>query len=288
MDTKKGNNMSNHFRQKGMPGRPFQVELTEAVQETKKAPAPGGNERVVSRKRRDCLIGAAVGAVGLVLGARGLGYASERKPMQSEKKRNIQKYIDQIAVEDVIMRERAARDFGRFAEMAACYHPDSVIDTSWFHGSGKEFAELTAKHFRGLDSPGFNFHEMLPPVVTVKNDRAIADAPFVLHGKSVLHECEVFITGYVRGQFRLLRKSEEWLIAGMTVFYIDDMIIPANPNRVPPIDMDKLNTFRHSYRYLSYYLSQIGMTPRVDLPGIDRPETVTNLLAREQEWLAKG
>ena len=43
--------------------------------------------------------------------------------------------------------------------------------------------------------------------------------------------------------------------------------------------------FRRSYRCLSYILYSQGLPVRDDLPGVDLPETVHQLVADEQEWL---
>jgi len=71
----------------------------------------------------------------------------------------------------------------------------------------------------------------------------------------------------------------------LRAMYVSDMLLPRDPSRVPQIDDGVLRTFRPSYKYLSYIITQSGRTIQDDLPGIDRPESVVALRAAEQQWL---
>ena len=53
--------------------------------------------------------------------------------------------LDRLAVAELVQRERAARDQGIWDEMAACYHPESRIETAWFKGTGAEFVARTSR-----------------------------------------------------------------------------------------------------------------------------------------------
>jgi hypothetical protein len=84
---------------------------------------------------------------------------------------------------------------------------------------------------------------------------------------------------------RLERMKDGWLISGLRPVYIHDLIIPLNPSLVPQIDPAAVTSFRPAYRYLSYLLSQRGHPTRDDLPGMDKPETVNNLIDADEAWL---
>jgi hypothetical protein len=197
----------------------------------------------------------------------------------------IAELVDRAAVADVIQRERAARDGRLWAEMAACYHPDAFVDVSWFRGGGDAFVEASRKIAGG---PTLSFHSMSPAVVTIGGDRAVAETACTLHGMTELGGVEVALVGYVRLLWRALRLEDRWLIAGLRAMYVSDMLLPRNPSRVPQIDDDLLRTFRPSYKYLSYIITQSGRTIQDDLPGLDRPETVTTLRAAERQWLERN
>jgi hypothetical protein len=79
-----------------------------------------------------------------------------------------------------------------------------------------------------------------------------------------------------------------WLIAGLRMIYIRDVLQPCNPSRVPVVDEVEASRYRRSYRYLSYVFARSEHPARDDLPGVDRPDTVTALRAGEAKWLEGG
>ena len=193
--------------------------------------------------------------------------------------------LDQFAVSDIIHRERLARDSGAWEEMVSFYHPDSFIDVSWFQGSGVTFVEATRKAVR----PGvLNFHLMSPTVVSVRDDRAIAETPTALQAFMQFEGIDIVGTSFLRQLWRARRDNGRWLIAGLRGIYIRDQMFPCDTSQVLKLDQAKLRSFRQSYRYLSYRLAALGMNPRDDLPGIDLPETVASVRTAELQWLEGG
>lgn len=193
--------------------------------------------------------------------------------------------LDQVAISDVIHRERLARDSGAWDEMASLYHPDASIDVSWFQGSGADFVEATRKAIR----PGvLNFHMMSPTVVSVRGDRALAETPTALQAFMQFDGLDIIGTSFLRQLWRAQRTGGDWLIAGLRGIYIRDQMSPCDTGQVLKLDEAKLRSFRQSYRYLSYRLAALGMNPRDDLPGVDRPETVAAVRAAELQWLDAG
>lgn len=194
-----------------------------------------------------------------------------------------QERFDRIDVADIILRERLARDNRQWDEMAACYHPDSVVEVSWFRGSGAEFVAQSRKAVR---EGSVNFHIMTPPVVNVRQDRAISETPCILRSFSMMNGVEISFEGFVRLFWRAQRDGDRWLIAGLRCLYMKDEIHGRNPNRQPVFDEAQLAAYRDSYRYTSANLANLGIPVTDDLPGIDRPEMVSQLRAGELEWLA--
>lgn len=196
---------------------------------------------------------------------------------------NEQERFDRIDVADIILRERLARDNRQWDEMAACYHPDSVVEVSWFRGSGAEFVAQSRKAVR---EGSVNFHIMTPPVVNIRQDRAISETPCILRSFSMMNGVEISFEGFVRLFWRAQRDGDRWLIAGLRCLYMKDEIHGRNPNRQPVFDEAQLASYRDSYRYTSANLANLGIPVTDDLPGIDRPEMVSQLRAGELEWLA--
>ena len=197
-----------------------------------------------------------------------------------------QECVDRMLVAELIQRERAARDGGLWQEMADCWDPTSRIDTSWFRGTAAEFIAATERN--AAVSKTLSFHQIGPSVIHLREDRAIGDTGCAVHGMLTLHQADVAVISHTRLLTRAHRVQGKWLLAGVKVLYVRDLLVPRNPTQVPQMDNAVLAGFRDSYRFLSYVLSQSGHVPRNDLPGVDLPESVTSLRAEESLWLKGG
>lgn len=193
----------------------------------------------------------------------------------------MQQILDRIEIEEIIRRERLARDMQQWEDLAACYNDDSYIDISWFQGSGAEFASAGAR----MASRLLSFHELGPTIITTSGDRALTDTGMSIHLVAEIGGAEVDCVCFCHSLGRIERKTSKWLIAGHRVIYVHDWIIPVVPQRLPAIDEVRLSRFRKSYRYLSYMLEERGLPTRDDLPGLDRPDMVEALRIGERAWL---
>ena len=202
----------------------------------------------------------------------------------------ISEQLDRLAIAEIILRERTARDSAYWEEMASYYHPESEIEVSWFKGSGADFVERSKLQYeaskrRSDGADRLNFHEMGSAVVNVRNGRAIAETACTLHSFFPLNGIACKNTGFVRLMWRAQSLNRRWLIAGLRCAYLRDLITPCNPNQIPHIDQAELDRYRASYRFTSYHLSRLGLDPKDDLPGADRPETIVALRKAERAWL---
>ncbi len=200
--------------------------------------------------------------------------------------------LDRIAVAEIILRERTARDSAFWQEMASYYHPEAEVEVSWFRGSGAEFVERTKRQYEaskqrvdGMER--INFHEMGAAVVNVRGDRATAETACTLHSFFPLEGIACKNTAFVRLMWRAQTFSGRWLIAGLRCVYVRDLMTACNPSQAPVIDQDELNLYRPSYRFMSYHLHRLGLHPTDDLPGMDCPETVIALRHAERAWLER-
>lgn len=191
--------------------------------------------------------------------------------------------LDKLAVAEVVQTERAARDQGQWARMAACFHEDSVVSISWIETSGAAFVAASEKAFAaGMR----HLHQMAPTLVTLNGDRALAEsgAAILLGGR--IGGVEVMVTSHARMHARVERRDGAWKIARLGAVYFEDEIRAKVPGETPRLDAARLAGYRPSLRFLSYLLEEGGKTPRADLAGIDRPETVDAFHAAERDWLA--
>ena len=132
---------------------------------------------------------------------------------------------DQLVIEDIIRRERAARDGENWDELAACYTADSLVDISWFTGTGAAFAAASA----GMATRMFSFHELGASIVDIRGDRALGNTSCTIHLIGKLDDTEVDVLGYVRSRARVQRVAGKWRMAGLRAVYIHDLIVPLNP-----------------------------------------------------------
>ncbi|HVR89837.1 MAG TPA: nuclear transport factor 2 family protein [Novosphingobium sp.] len=190
--------------------------------------------------------------------------------------------LDKLRIADLVQRERAARDAGEWEEMAACYHPQSTVDVSWYRGDGAGFVAASR---RNAASGRISVHQLTPTVVTVAGTRALAETPCQLLTFAQIEGIEVCMVGTVRLLWRSQMLNGGWTIAGLRIIYIRDYLVPASPTQVPLINEAELAGYRTSYRFLSYILARSPNGPRQDLPGVDRAESVEALRAGEKKWL---
>ena len=206
---------------------------------------------------------------------------------------NTQELLDRLAIAEVIQRERAARDAAFWAEMESFYHPDSTVEVSWFRGSGQEFVERTKRQYEKAQGQAdhverIHFHEMGTAIVTLNGDRAIAETTCTLHSFFPLEGVACKNTAFVRLLWRAQKENGKWLIAGLRCIYVRDLITPCNPNQTPHLEQADLDRYRLSYRFTCHHLARLGLEPKDDLPGVDRPETVMALREGERVWLDRA
>ncbi len=191
--------------------------------------------------------------------------------------------LDKLAVAEVVQTERAARDQGQWARMAACFHPDSIVSISWIETSGPDFVAASEKAFAaGMR----HLHQMAPTLVTLNGDRALAEsgAAILLGGR--ISDVEVMVTSHARMHARVERRDGAWKIVRLGAVYFEDAMAARVPGETPELDAARLAGYRPSLRFLSYLLEESGKTPRADLAGIDRPDLIDAMLGADQAWLA--
>ena len=243
--------------------------------------APGPRRACANEGRRNLLLTSGVGAV--LAASTGVAISADQVKTRSRTFSNADRaQLDRAAVADLVIRERAARDTGMWAEMAACYHPNSMIDVSWFKGDGAAFVELTKKN---LSAGRVSLHHMSPAVVSIKHSHALAENACQLAAFVELDNVPVCIVNHARLLWRAQLLEDQWLIAGLRIIYIRDLLIPVNPNNPPKIDETEAARYRLSYRYLSYLFARSEHPAKDDLPGVDRPESVAALREGEKKWL---
>lgn len=147
--------------------------------------------------------------------------------------------IDAAAVAQLVLRERQSRDRGWWSEWADCFTADSVIDMSWFTGSGADFVAQT--RLRSADGV-WGRHRLSPPAVRINGDRGWAELPLGIEFHTTVGDVEADLVSYCRSQYRAQRIDGTWRIARITSIYERDSPTPCipgttldRPRRVRPL-----------------------------------------------------
>jgi len=179
---------------------------------------------------------------------------------------------DASAVAQLVLRERQSRDRGWWDRWAGCFTKDSIIDMSWFTGSGAEFVGQTRLR---STSGVWGRHRLSPPAVQVNRDRAWAELPLGIEFQITVGGVETDLISYCRSQYRVRRTDDgTWRITGITSIYERDCLTPSVPGTTLALDPAVFATYRPSYRCLAWYLRQTGTDVRSDLLGDEQPEAV--------------
>jgi hypothetical protein len=182
---------------------------------------------------------------------------------------------------EVVLREREARDRCWWDAMAKCFHVDSHVEISWFHGSGAEFvAASVGMAARGVTSR----HRLGPPTVRAREGRAVVLLPAVVETYPLIDDVECVLNAYCRLCYRVRNDDGDWTIAGMQVVYERDELHAALPGPSVTVPATDVAGLRVPYRLLAWTLRQSGFAISQDLPADDRPELVTALYSEAYAW----
>jgi hypothetical protein len=190
---------------------------------------------------------------------------------------------DRLEIAELIRTERYLRDTAQWERLAGCYTEDSRVRTTWFSGSGAEFAEASREmaERRGRQSR----HLITPTYVQVAGDRALVDSYGEIHNRAVVEGVECDMLMYCRFFSRLRRTPDGWKLASFDGIYAKDQIAPVDPSAELPFAWSELERFRPAYRVWAYTLSLKGYEIGDDELGEDRPEQLAAFLEEAQAWL---
>ena len=192
---------------------------------------------------------------------------------------------DVTEITQVVLRERQGRDRGWWAQMAACFHPDSRVTLSWFDGPGHEFVTRSQK----MSESGLRIlHRPSPPAVHLHENKAVLELPLAVERRFLLKGVEADLTSYSRMLYQLERRDDGWKIISMNAIYERDTLSPTIPGTILDIDQAVIATFRAPYRFVAYDLSLGGRSMTADLYGDDQPERIDTLYKTAFEWLGKS
>lgn len=190
-----------------------------------------------------------------------------------------QTLLDKANVEEVIQFERFCRDHSLWDSMAQCFAKDSLINISWFKGTGAEFVESSRQMNR------YAPHKIHSTQTWVNDTRAVALMQATIQMRIDVEGTMMDLNSDAQLVY-CLEKSEDgtWYITRLECIYEKDSLTPVLPSNVT-IDDQEITSYRSSYACLSYVLKLMGYEPNHELQGIDRPDEVKAYYQEIDQWL---
>ncbi|EAE9169160.1 hypothetical protein D3Y79_15135 [Listeria monocytogenes] len=188
---------------------------------------------------------------------------------------------EKLKIKELLEYDRYCRDNGHFKQMAECYSEQSFVRVSWFNGTGKEYC----KRLEAAGGGGAK-HKINYTIVWVNGNKAIGEMTVaMLSPRQTLKSEEFDLISYARILTRVQKENGIWKIMQGDCIYERDELISVFPGEKIAINREKLNSYRASYKGLSYVLSLTGEKSDQELPGEDKPETIEKLYDEASSWI---
>lgn len=193
--------------------------------------------------------------------------------------------LDKLEIAELVKLERFWRDRGEWEKLAACYTEDSRVKTTWFEGTGREFAEAS----RQMAERGrLSTHPITPVYIRVNGDRALVESMAEIHTRWTIDGVELDLTMECRFFSRVVRTPDGWRFASFDGIYHHDRIVPVNPEEKLPVAWEELERLRPSYRSLAWALTKSGYPVGNEELGDDRPDLLEPFYRAAEQWLEEG
>ena len=192
-----------------------------------------------------------------------------------------QEMLDKASVKELVEFERFCRDNALWDEMKKCFASDSVVNISWYQGSGHGFVDASSK--MKMRAP----HKIYNTAVWLNNDKAVAIMMATIGIRIEIDGTLADVLSDAKLIFRTKKIDGHWLIAAFESIYDQDSIVPVLPSSTLNVSSSDLAGFRKSYACLSYSMHRNGLSVNNELPGIDRPDLIARLYRELDEWLCK-
>jgi hypothetical protein len=133
-------------------------------------------------------------------------------------------------------------------------------------------------------------HTIIPVEIDINGTKAFSVSLGSIVARFTRGNIDYELTSTCRMLSRLenlgVAEEPDWKLLTMEVIYVDDSIIPVIPPTLSGFDGCGLeNGIRKSYLCLSLLLAEKGHKVNNDLPGVDDPQSVEDVLRRNHEWL---
>ena len=195
---------------------------------------------------------------------------------------------DVIHIQQLVCREREARDRRWWDEMRQVYSPNAQIRLSWYQGTAEGFIDGSIRMANNANA--LSAHRLQPIVVRIKGSKAVATLSVTIDSRLILDSVEADLESHARLIYRAAKASDncEWKLVSLDCIYQRDTLRAAITGEHLVVDLELMKSYRSTYRCLSYALEKRGYPVNGDLPGDDRPEQVNQLYDDAFTWLRQG
>jgi hypothetical protein len=192
-----------------------------------------------------------------------------------------QKLADQLAIRELIENWAVWRDSLMWDRFRTVWHPEGRMWATWFQGT---FEEFIAANKKGYTKGVRIYHFLGGSSIDIAGKRAIAQTKMSISQRAEVEgvECDVICIG--RFYDFLEKRKGKWGLVWRRLTYEKDQIAPVDPTQAPKLDPKLLERFPIGYRHLAYLQTKVGYKVKVDMPGLDGPETDA-LYALGAGWL---
>ncbi|KAJ5618434.1 hypothetical protein N7528_007077 [Penicillium herquei] len=204
---------------------------------------------------------------------------------------------DSLVLERAKLRELAEgwpcyRDACEWENFESIFHEDAQIYTTW---SGKvSYKDFMEASKAGMDKGAFIMHRCHGCTTDITPDatRAVTKLKATITQRFTIDGCEVDAEADCRFIFFFEKVDGRWGARFARHWYEKDKLLPVNPNKIPKIDEDKLNSYPKGYKFLAYCQElTMGVSVLKDLPGHRRHVGTVNgekhdlLYHQAKDWL---
>ncbi len=156
---------------------------------------------------------------------------------------------------------------------------------SWFRGPFEHFVERARAGFAA--SRSWSRHHLFASIVTVQNDRAIAETPVIIRVRQTFGVVEADLTSFSRFLDRVERGAQGWRIAERAAIYERDRLDPVEPSPAFDALFEAAETahYPEQYRYMAFRLAHAEGRSLAPVIYRDGGAETADLYARYLRWL---
>ncbi|MBT3350796.1 MAG: nuclear transport factor 2 family protein [Nitrospinaceae bacterium] len=196
---------------------------------------------------------------------------------------------DRSEILEVAMTSLVCRDSGDMDSLAACFHPDALLTSSWFSGKASDFVEGARKALATRHPGDSQKHIAGNPRVSLNSDRAICEYYLTLYQRRTIDGYKFDFQTWSSFCDLFEQRNGAWRISRRWVIYEKDRMDAYKVGEVPESyfkAMD-LSPFPPALRYHCWRNTNADHPPTKDLliEGSSKTQAVRE---STKKWLEGG